>query len=495
MGKTTARTWVFAPVVALALAFAFACASAPAAFAGPVEEQLQLRGVAIQDDAAATDGTATDSTATDGTTEEPYTYGVGADIERAKVTFTNGKTFNYTGKEIEPAFTVTLDGQTLRGTTDPDDETADYFYFYMNNVENSRGVSDNVDKPQLVLATFGDEEPYVWIKQAYFNIRPVPIKSAKARVANQVYTGNLLKPGADVTYKGMTLKAKTDYTIVGYRNNRKVGTAKVILQGKGNYQGKVAATFKITKASIRNAKFKGVKTKVYTGSAITQPTLKVTYKGKTLKKGKDYTLVYHSNKNAGVAAVTVRGKGNLKGAHRIEFVIEPRPITKCKASISGDTLWNGSFITPSTILKYNGKTLVRGRDYTVYYSNNSEVGTANAYINASGNFSGSRTLHFTIKPRPIDNWYVNASLPYPSYQYTYGAVLEPRPTLVYNGRTLVWGVDYQLSWNNTNFNTQTGRGTGYVTITGIGSHFTSQRVLSYGLVDPSKTNSNSTTTQ
>lgn len=65
-------------------------------------------------------------------------------------------------------------------------------------------------------------------------------------VTDQNYTGN------DVTLKNLkltrnktTLRNGTDYT-VKYYNNKKRGTAKVVITGKGNYRGTITKTFKIS---------------------------------------------------------------------------------------------------------------------------------------------------------------------------------------------------------------------------------------------------------
>ena len=42
------------------------------------------------------------------------------------------------------------------------------------------------------------------------------------------------------------------------------------------------------------------------------------------------------------------------------------------------------------------KTLVAGTDYTVTYKNNVKVGTATVVITGKGNFTGTKTITFTI---------------------------------------------------------------------------------------------------
>ena len=75
------------------------------------------------------------------------------------------------------------------------------------------------------------------------------------------------------------------------------------------------------KASIAGATVAKVKAKKYTGKAI-KPKPKVTYKGKALKRGTDYTLSYKNNKKRGTATITVKGKGNFKGTKTVKFKIK-----------------------------------------------------------------------------------------------------------------------------------------------------------------------------
>ena len=61
-----------------------------------------------------------------------------------------------------------------------------------------------------------------------------------------VYDGTEKKPTVkSVKLNGTTLKNGIDYT-VAYENNKKVGTASVIITGIGEYTGTVSRTFEIT---------------------------------------------------------------------------------------------------------------------------------------------------------------------------------------------------------------------------------------------------------
>ena len=68
--------------------------------------------------------------------------------------------------------------------------------------------------------------------------------------------------------------------------------------------------------------------------------------------------------------------------------------------------YTGSAITPDSrngsneiTVKYNGKTLTKGTDYTVSYKNNTKVGVATATVTGKGRYDGSKSATFIIKPK------------------------------------------------------------------------------------------------
>ena len=62
-----------------------------------------------------------------------------------------------------------------------------------------------------------------------------------------------------------------------------------------------------------NVLVSGITNRGYTGKAIIQPTMQLTYKGVVLKLGKDYNVSYINNKNIGTATMIIKGIGNYKG--------------------------------------------------------------------------------------------------------------------------------------------------------------------------------------
>lgn len=64
-----------------------------------------------------------------------------------------------------------------------------------------------------------------------------------------------------------------------------------------------------------------------------------------------------------------------------------------------ETNWTGKAIKPTPKVKFDGKTLKSGTDFTVTYSNNKNVGKATATIKGKGKYSGSIKKTFTINPK------------------------------------------------------------------------------------------------
>lgn len=63
----------------------------------------------------------------------------------------------------------------------------------------------------------------------------------------------------------------------------------------------------------------------------------------------------------------------------------------------GTKAWTGSAVTPEVTVKLNGKTLKKGTDYTVAYTNNIKVGTATVTIKGEGEYVGVVKKTYAIK--------------------------------------------------------------------------------------------------
>ena len=148
----------------------------------------------------------------------------------------------------------------------------------------------------------------------------------------------------------------------------------------------------ISKASVTLS----TSTYAYDGKA-KKPGVTVKLNGKTLKNGTDYTVSYSNNTKVGTAKVTIKGKGNYTGSVSKTYSIKNN---FKKATVSGISTkaFTGKNITQSITVKYNGKTLKKGTDYTVSYSSNKNIGTATVKITGKGSYTGTITKTFKINP-------------------------------------------------------------------------------------------------
>lgn len=88
------------------------------------------------------------------------------------------------------------------------------------------------------------------------------VANLKISVASSVaYTGKAVKPAVTVKNGNKVLKNGTDYK-VSYKNNKKIGTAAVVVTGMGNYNGSAKLSFKIVpkKAVLSAVQSKKAKT-------------------------------------------------------------------------------------------------------------------------------------------------------------------------------------------------------------------------------------------
>ncbi|MCR4748264.1 MAG: InlB B-repeat-containing protein, partial [Lachnospiraceae bacterium] len=86
-------------------------------------------------------------------------------------------------------------------------------------------------------------------------IDPVNISKASISVPVQYYTGSQITPGVNevVVKVGKKVLTYQDFDIKSYSNNIEVGTAKIEIEGKGDYTGIKQGTFKIAKKPADHA--------------------------------------------------------------------------------------------------------------------------------------------------------------------------------------------------------------------------------------------------
>ena len=216
---------------------------------------------------------------------------------------------------------------------------------------------------------------------------------------------------------------------------------------------------------MANARF-SVAPAYYTGSEVT-PEVTITHSGKTLVKDRDFTVTYHNNIEPSSYYnspwVGIDGIGNYQGYVTKSFTINRADISSCTVTLSDESLtYTGSSLRPTATVKSGDKELTLNQDYYVSYRNNWDAGTASAILTGTGNYTGSVTKDFTIKPLDISRYSASLS----QYSYTSdGTEKCPNVTVTYGDKTLAAGTDFTVSYKDN-----VKEGTATVTITGAGNY-------------------------
>ena len=212
--------------------------------------------------------------------------------------------------------------------------------------------------------------------------------------------------GSHCSVCGAVIKAQTTITATGHKPSGWITDKAASIGVKGSKHKECTICKKIletaeipalSRISISKASVTlSTSTYAYDGKA-KKPGVTVKLNGKTLKNGTDYSVTYSNNTKVGTAKVTIKGKGNYSGSVSKTYSIKNN---FKKATVSGISTkaFTGKNITQSITVKYNGKTLKNGTDYTVSYSNNKKVGKATVKITGKGKYGGVITKAFKINP-------------------------------------------------------------------------------------------------
>ncbi|WP_295213281.1 leucine-rich repeat protein [Ruminococcus sp.] len=212
--------------------------------------------------------------------------------------------------------------------------------------------------------------------------------------------------GSHCSVCGEVIKAQIEIKATGHKSSGWITdkAAAIGVKGKKHKECTVCKTVletadipALAKQSISKASVTlSTSTYAYDGKA-KKPSVTVKLNGKTLKNGTDYTVSYSNNTKVGTAKVTITGKSNYTGTISKTFSIK-NDFTKASVSGISNKTFTGKAQTQKITVKFGGKTLKSGTDYTISYSNNTKVGKATVKIVGKGNYTGTITKTFKINP-------------------------------------------------------------------------------------------------
>ena len=196
------------------------------------------------------------------------------------------------------------------------------------------------------------------------------------------------------------------------------GTYKVtykVGENNENYTGEVTYTFTISQKNVTKDMIGAIAAQEYTGSTIT-PELVVKDGGVALILGTDFDLKYDNNTNAGIATLTITGKGNYKGTADKTFTIERKNIAGAVIELEQSELrYNGSTQTVKIkSVTVGGRPLASG-DYSIINGSDMFMSAKDSIpltIEGRGNYTGTATTTWKItKIDPVlDNFVVTSDL-------------------------------------------------------------------------------------
>ena len=384
----------------------------------------------------------------------------------------------YTGKAIEPALEVTMKKVPLMKNTD-------YTVTYDNNIQTGTAT--------VILTGIGR---YAGTKKVTFKINGTSIKGAVVSgITDRVYNGTAQEQKITVALNNKKLTEETDYKVV-YSKNVNAGNATVTINGINAYSGTVKKTFKITAYDLEEntgraigGLDKEIKTKYLKGGS--KPKLELTFAGRKLAEGTDYTVSYQHNRSVTAAGIknkpfiSVKGKGNFKGNLTKTFTITGKALNDAESPVTltvadkGFMDKPGKYVSVPILTDADGKKLVAGKDYektVIYTLEDGTVLAKNSKVNAGtkvkvkvtgkGAYIGQLEGIYQIK----QNDFNKAKISIEPQTYTGKVVTLDKNsiTVKIGSETLISGTDYEIVKNSYTNNVK--KGTASVTIVGKGNY-------------------------
>lgn len=316
---------------------------------------------------------------------------------------------------------VTIDGIPESKAYTPGGAYVDEVLTYKNMtlIEGTDYVAsyDGNDRKGTATVTFQGIGNYTGLVQRTFTVEGTviadengkPVEGILVGIENpqMTYTGTRRTPKFRITHVGIPMEEGRDYDC-WTTNAVNAGTATLVIRGRGMYSGTVRTTYKIVPASIGNGKAPNRGFKVTLGqerysyrNAKVTPKFTVSYNGKKLKEGRDYTYWTANAKEVGTATLGIKGIGSFSGICRTTFQIVRRTAKYVKASLGTSYAYTGKEVRPAPKVWFTvgGVTtkLKSGRDYTVTYKGNVKRGTATATVHLRGNYKGTIPVRFKIR--------------------------------------------------------------------------------------------------
>lgn len=298
---------------------------------------------------------------------------------------------NYIYGSEEPEVTLSVDGKTLTRDTD-------YLVSFANTY-----------KKGTATATFIGIGNYTGTIKKNFKVQASAIQPNNIVVAKTAsYEKGGAKAEVSVTVNGTELVLGTDYTAT-YKKNTKLGTASVVIKGKGNYTGSQTKEFKVEPKSLTAD---GVK--IYVSDVLTGKKPAITLydtNGKKLAANSDYKA--EIDKAAHQVTISAGKNGLYKTETPITISYQElergKQVTSVALNKKSNTLPKYFEYTGKEVVLEKewltvkaGKNILKSDEFEILgYVNNTKKGTATVIIKGCNGYGGIKMLNFKIKARGL----------------------------------------------------------------------------------------------
>ena len=281
-------------------------------------------------------------------------------------------------------------------------------------------------------------------------------------IEDQIYTGTEITPDITVTTsEGIVLTKDIDYAL-SYTDNIDIGTAKVIIAGKGKYTGSIEATFNIIPITITSDMIQTLdKTYdgesynefeiIYNGNVVDETNYDVVYERVIINEDTAEIITETLNEtpvDAGKYNLVVTGKGNFTGKTTAQFTINPILFIEDMFTAS-DIVYNGNEYDKAE-LNISGLDSSEYQYSIRYYKNEipkseplelppTAAGKYIAEAEVKGNCEGVIAKEFTIHPGTITEDMVNVE------NTIYNGLPYDKVKVTNNGKEFLKG-DYTISF-------------------------------------------------
>ena len=343
--------------------------------------------------------------------------------------------YTYTGSEIKvknlKVYDVTKAGEENKGLLLV--EGKDYDIAYSKNI--------NAGKAAAITLTGKNGYTGKFVQKFTIGKKNLGVENDPDLVWNcdqtVAYTKSKAVPQCAITYKGVTLREKKDYTVKCANNNATGKKATITITGKGNYEGTKKFDYDVIAPNSKDALYVA-DIAVPKNVAKLKTSVKVYEKstGKALKAGTDYDKnsiklyvevdksgnggtrnVIDTDLKAGQeikAEITLKGNYEPKDSNSkatYTFYLYDNKVATFKVLKVATQEYTGKEVTPKlTVQSKDGKTTMKKDvDYKVVYSNNIERGKGKATVTGiSDRCRGVKTVTFKIGTRNLStpgNWF------------------------------------------------------------------------------------------